>query len=154
MSMARFRINRQSIRLTPSRSFMFSKRFFWFGNEAVSHEHLSNYLRGTEPKVAQQNAAWSSHTGKGLLYMTKTEAEKSRPQEIISLADVTDLAKNQNDEFSFKIHGEKHSFKATNDTERDAWYTAIEKAIPEAKESKEAVHGSEKYQETIKHLGE
>jgi len=85
--------------------------------------------------------------------MTKTEAEKSHPQEIISLADVTDLVKNAHDEFSFKIHGEKHTFKATNDTERDAWYVAIEKAVPEAKESKETVHGSEKYQETIKHLG-
>ena len=146
-------MNHEISQLTCPRQFKFSKRYFWFGNEAVSHEHLSNYLRGTEPKIAQQNAAWSSHTGKGLLYMTKTEAEKSHPQEIISLADATDLVKNAHDEFSFKIHGEKHTFKATNDTERDAWYVAIEKAIPEAKESKETVHGSDKYQETIKHLG-
>lgn len=85
--------------------------------------------------------------------MSKTDAEKSHPQEILALADVTDLVKIALDEFSFKIHGEKHTFKAANETERGSWYTAIEKAIPEAKESKEAVHGSDKYQETVKHLG-
>ncbi|PNS19911.1 hypothetical protein CAC42_7878 [Sphaceloma murrayae] len=133
--------------------FKFSKRYFWLGDEAVTTQSLSHYLRGTEAKTAHPVAAWSSQTGKGLLYLTKTEAEKAHPQDVILLADVTDLKKDSPHEFTFKVHGEKHAFKANTDSERDGWYAAIEKAIAEAKESKEGILKSEGYQESIKHLG-
>ncbi|PSK45347.1 hypothetical protein B9Z65_2487 [Elsinoe australis] len=133
--------------------FKFSKRYFWLGDEPFSTQSLSHYLRGTEAKIAHPVAAWSSQTGKGLLYLVKSESEKSHPQDVILLADVTDLKKDSPHEFSFKAHNEKHAFKAANDAERNGWYSAIEKAIAEAKEAKEEIHKSEGYQESVKHLG-
>jgi len=68
-------------------------------------------------------------------------------------ADAITLEKHSSQEFSFKVSHEKHTFKAANDTERDAWFASLEKAISEAKSSKEAVRNSDKYKESIKHLG-
>ena len=66
-------------------SFKFNKRYFWLGDEAISTQNLSHYLRGTEPRIAQPIAAWSSHTGKGLLYFVKSESEKSHPHDVLCL---------------------------------------------------------------------
>ena len=68
-------------------------------------------------------------------------------------ADAIDLEKHSSQEFSFKVGHEKHTFKATSDTERDAWFASLKNAITEAKSSKEAVRNSDKYKESIKHLG-
>ncbi|KAF2156048.1 hypothetical protein K461DRAFT_275125 [Myriangium duriaei CBS 260.36] len=133
--------------------FKFSKRYFWLGDEAISTQHLSHYLRGTEARIAHPVAAWSSQTGKGLLYLVKSESEKSHPQDVIALADTTDLQKASPHEFSFKVHGDKHTFKAANDAERNGWFLAIEQAVEEAKASKDEIRKSEGYQESVKHLG-
>lgn len=130
-----------------------SKRYFWLGNEPISTQHLSHYLRGTEAKIAHPVAAWSSQTGKGLLFLVKTEAEKNHPQDVLPLADATDVHKSAAQEFSFKIHGEKHTFKAANDAERNGWFVAIEEAVKEAKASKDGIRRSDGYQDTVKHLG-
>lgn len=135
------------------KQFKFSKRYFWLSDEPVSSQNLSHYLRGTEPKTAHPIAAWSSHTGKGLLFLVKAEADKAHPQDVLPLVDVTDLTKVFPHEFSFKINGHKHTFKADNDAERDGWYTSLEQGITEAKGSKDDIVKSDKYQETIKHLG-
>lgn len=63
----------------------FQKRFFWFGTDAVEVKSLSNYLRGEKPEVGNHNAAWSSQTGKGLLYFSKQAGEKSAPVGLINL---------------------------------------------------------------------
>ncbi|KAK8196650.1 hypothetical protein M8818_006817 [Zalaria obscura] len=135
------------------KSFKFSSRHFWFGEEAVSTQHLSNYLRGEKPEVAHPTAAWSSQTGKGLLYFVKHADDKAHPQGVLNLAEATDLEKQSPHEFSFKVHGHKHTFKATNDVERDGWYIALENAIPEAKSAKEGILSSEGYKESVAHLG-
>jgi hypothetical protein len=64
---------------------MFQKKFFWFGSEPVESKNLSNYLRGEKPEVANHDAAWLSHTGKGLLLFSKKANEKSSPVGIINL---------------------------------------------------------------------
>ncbi|KAH0268734.1 hypothetical protein KCU84_g20565, partial [Aureobasidium melanogenum] len=53
------------------KSLKFSKRTFWLGEEPVSVDNLSTYLRGEKPETGNATAAWSSHTGKGLLYFVK-----------------------------------------------------------------------------------
>jgi hypothetical protein len=63
----------------------FSKKHFWFGDEAVAIKDLHSYLRGEKPELAHHNAAWSSHTGKGLLYFAKSVDQKSTPAGIINL---------------------------------------------------------------------
>lgn len=52
-----------------------------------------------------------------------------------------------------KIHGHKHTFEAQTLTERDGWFVAVEKAIVEAKESKDAIESSEAYKEEKTKLG-
>jgi len=63
----------------------FQKKFFWFGTDAIEVKSLSNYLRGEKPEVGNHNAAWSSQTGKGLLYFSKHATEKTSPVGIINL---------------------------------------------------------------------
>jgi hypothetical protein len=50
---------------------------------------LANYLRGEKPEVGNHNAAWSSQTGKGLLYYSKHANEKASPAGIINLVRIT-----------------------------------------------------------------
>lgn len=63
----------------------FSKKHFWFGDEPVSHKNLSSYLRGEKPEIAHPTAAWSSQTGKGLLFFAKQAEEKASPAGVINL---------------------------------------------------------------------
>ncbi|CAD0055362.1 unnamed protein product [Aureobasidium pullulans] len=116
----------------------FSKRTFWLGEEPVSVENLSTYLRGEKPETGNATAAWSSHTGKGLLYFG-----------VLNLSEATDLEKATGHEFTFKIHHHKHAFKAANDAERDAWFVAVEKAMTEAKANKDTITSSESYKESL-----
>lgn len=119
------------------------------GEEPVSVDNLSTYLRGEKPETGNATAAWSSHTGKGLLYFVKHADDKKHPQGVLNLSEATDLEKATGHEFSFKIHHHKHAFKAVSDAERDAWFVAIEKAMTEAKANKDTVTSSESYKETF-----
>lgn len=69
--------------LTFSRSIFPSKKFFWFGSEAIEEKSLASYLRGE--KDASHNVAWAAHTGEGLLLFTKKVSEKATPAGIINL---------------------------------------------------------------------
>lgn len=69
---------------------MFQKKFFYFGTEPVEHKTLSSYLRGEKAQeTAISNAAWASHTGEGLLFFTKKQAEKATPAGIFNLVCLT-----------------------------------------------------------------
>jgi len=67
------------------RGLFFQKKFFWFGTEPVESKTLSSYLRGEKPEVGNHNVAWAAHTGKGLLFFSKKEADKATPASIINL---------------------------------------------------------------------
>jgi hypothetical protein len=70
---------------------LFQKKHFWLGSEPVESKHLSSYLRGEKPDVANHNAAWSSHTGNGLLFFSKKASEKTSPAGIINLVSTSQL---------------------------------------------------------------
>lgn len=65
----------------------------------------------------------------------------------------TDLAKDGAVAFAFKISGHKHTFEATTAAERDGWFVAVEKAITEAKASKDTIESSEGYKENKEKIG-
>ncbi|KAH4208962.1 hypothetical protein HBH98_177170 [Parastagonospora nodorum] len=134
-------------------AFRFSKKYFWFGEEAVPATNLREYLRGEKPEVAHPVAAWSSQTGKGLLYFVKHAEQKEHPAGVLNLAYATDLHKDGADAFAFKISGSKHAFEAQTTAERDGWYLAVEKAIADAKEAKEGIESSEGYKEQKEKIG-
>ncbi|KAF3043220.1 hypothetical protein E8E12_009115 [Didymella heteroderae] len=134
-------------------AFRFSKKYFWFGEEAVPASSLAEYLRGEKPEVAHPTAAWSSQTGKGLLFFVKHADKKENPAGVLNLAYATDLVKDGTIAFAVKIHGHKHTFEAQTLTERDGWFVAVEKAIAEAKEAKEDIESSEAYKEEKTKLG-
>jgi hypothetical protein len=72
--------------LTSHSAFRFSKKYFWFGEEAaVPTSSLSHYLRGEKAEVAHPTAAWSSVTGKGLLFFVKHADEKATPAGALKL---------------------------------------------------------------------
>lgn len=134
-------------------AFRFSKKYFWFGDEAaVPASSLSAYLRGEKADVAHPTAAWSSITGKGLLYFVKHADEKSTPAGVLKLADATELTKDGAVAFHFKLHGGKHTFEAQTAAERNGWFVAVEKAIEEAKAAKETIVANESYKEELTKL--
>lgn len=134
-------------------AFRFAKKYFWFGEEPVAADNLREYLRGEKPEVAHPVAAWSSQTGKGLLFFVKHADQKEHPAGVLNLAYATDLAKDGAVAFAFKISGHKHTFEATTAAERDGWFVAVEKAITEAKASKDTIESSEGYKENKEKIG-
>ncbi|KAF1841013.1 uncharacterized protein K460DRAFT_295330 [Cucurbitaria berberidis CBS 394.84] len=134
-------------------AFRFAKKYFWFGEEPVPSSNLAQYLRGEKPEVAHPVVAWSSQTGKGLLYFVKHADTKEHPAGVLNLAYATDLHKDGLVAFAFKISGHKHAFEAQTAAERDGWFLAVEKAIAEAKEAKEGIESSEGYKEQKEKIG-
>ncbi|TEY38624.1 hypothetical protein BOTCAL_0482g00050 [Botryotinia calthae] len=127
------------------KSFIFQKKHFWFGSEPVEHKNLSSYLRGEKPDVANHNAAWSSHTGKGLLFFSKKSSDKASPAGILNLSEASDVSEDGTVDFFFTIHGHKHTFQAANLAERDNWVATLKVKVAEAKEIAESVKESETY---------
>lgn len=134
-------------------AFRFAKKYFWFGEEPVAAENLAEYLRGEKPEVAHPTVAWSSQTGKGLLFFVKHADKKEHPAGVLNLAYATDLAKDGALAFAFKLSGHKHAFEAQTTAERDGWFVAVEKAITEAKASKDTIESSEGYKEAKEKIG-
>ncbi|KAI8936461.1 hypothetical protein NX059_006867 [Plenodomus lindquistii] len=128
-------------------AFRFAKKHFWFGEEPVDAANLREYLRGEKPEIAHPVVAWSSQTGKGLLFFVKHADQKEHPAGVLHLAYATDLVKDGAVAFSVKISGHKHTFEAQNTAERDGWFVAVEKAITEAKASKDTIESSEGFKE-------
>ena len=133
-------------------AFRFSKKYFWFGEEAVETKNLTEYLRGEKADVAYPTAAWSSQTGKGLLFFAKHADKKETPAGVLKLSDAKELAKDGAVGFHFKLHGGKHSFEAGTVAERNSWYVAFEKAIEEAVAAEKEIVESESYKEQLEKL--
>ncbi|KAM3418964.1 hypothetical protein BST61_g4921 [Cercospora zeina] len=130
-----------------------SKKDFWLSDDAVAPQNLDLYLRGEKPEISHPVVAWASQTGKGLLFFNKKgETNREHPADVLALYDASDLKKSAPHEFSFKLHGDNHTFKASNDAERDGWYLSIERAIEHAKASKEDIRASEGYKAEIEKL--
>ncbi|KAL6706804.1 hypothetical protein ACN47E_005140 [Coniothyrium glycines] len=134
-------------------AFRFSKKYFWFGEEPVPASNLREYLRGEKPEVAHSTAAWSSQTGKGLLFFVKHADQKEHPAGILNLAYASDLVKDGTLAFTFKISGHKHAFEAQSAPERDGWFVAVERAITEAKAAKDGIESSEGYKAEKETIG-
>ncbi|KAF1996823.1 hypothetical protein P154DRAFT_525257 [Amniculicola lignicola CBS 123094] len=128
-------------------AFRFSKKHFWFTEEPVSTEGLAHYLRGEKPEVAHPTAAWSSKTGKGLVYFVKHAEQTDKPAGVLNLSEATEVTKDGFTSFFVKIAGHKHTFEAQTPKERDGWLASFEKAFAEAKELKEEIVNSEEYKE-------
>ncbi|KAL8929856.1 MAG: hypothetical protein Q9208_001000 [Pyrenodesmia sp. 3 TL-2023] len=132
------------------KSLMYSKKFFWFGDEPVEHKYLSEYLRSEKSDhITRPNAAHAAQTGQGLLFFAKRAEDKPQPQGIINLADIMDVAKAGPHDFTFKYHNHKHAFQAASATERDGWLVALETRHAEAKTSREGIVGSEGYKSSF-----
>ncbi|PGH08120.1 hypothetical protein AJ80_07914 [Polytolypa hystricis UAMH7299] len=134
------------------KGFRFSKRFFWFSEEAVEVKQLSAYFQNEKPAVAHPTAAWASQTGKGLLFSAKRAEDKATPAGIINLSDISDLAKDGGNEFHFKVNGHKLVFQASSGTERDSWIAGLEAKVAEANAEKEVVVASEGYKGELEKL--
>ena len=61
------------------------KTYFWMGDEAIPAAKLTNFLQHSKAEHAHPTAAWSSQTGKGLLYYAKHEKDKGAPSGVIQL---------------------------------------------------------------------
>lgn len=61
------------------KSLRFSKRYFYFSDEAVEAKNLS------AAAAAPSTAAWATQTGKGLLFFAKRAEDKATPAGIFNL---------------------------------------------------------------------
>uniref|UniRef100_L2G0Y0 Immunogenic protein n=1 Tax=Colletotrichum fructicola (strain Nara gc5) TaxID=1213859 RepID=L2G0Y0_COLFN len=128
------------------KNFIYSKEFFWFGSDAVESKNLSSYLKTEKSaETAHRNAAWASHTGKGLLFF----GDKTAPQGVINLADAAEPAADGANKFHFTAKGHKHVFKAANAEERDNWISQLKIKITEAKELASTVTETEAYKTAL-----
>jgi Pleckstrin homology domain len=76
----------QHFLLIHRRNLFRQKTHFWFGeDEAVPTSKLGNFLKDSKAEHAHPAAAWSSQTGKGLLYYAKHKKDKEHPTGIILL---------------------------------------------------------------------
>ncbi|EAW10672.1 uncharacterized protein ACLA_051440 [Aspergillus clavatus NRRL 1] len=130
----------------------FSKRFFYFSDEAVEAKQLSVFQQNEKPAVAHPIVAWATQTGKGLLFLTKRAEDKATPAGIFNLAEVSDITKEGSNEFHFKVNGQKHTFQAANAAERDSWIVALEAKAAEAKVEKDVITASEGYKAELEKL--
>ncbi|TPX19094.1 uncharacterized protein E0L32_011255 [Thyridium curvatum] len=132
------------------KNFIYSKKYFWFGDEAVEPKHMNAYIRGEKVgEVAHHVAAWASHTGKGLLFYNEKPNDKSTPHGAIQLAEASEPTVDGTHKFHLTSKGHKHTFKAASAAERDNWVAQIKAKIAEAKELATAVTESETYKATI-----
>lgn len=73
-----------------NRNFIYTKRFFWFGTDAVEPKNLASFLKSEKSTESAQNiAAWASHTGEGLLFFTEKGTDKTAPGGAIQLVSHT-----------------------------------------------------------------
>jgi len=56
-------------------------------------------------------------------------------------------------DFSFKLHGHKHTFQAQSRADRDAWIAAVETRASEAKGAREGIVSSTAYKSSLEKLG-
>jgi len=56
-------------------------------------------------------------------------------------------------DFSFRLHGHKHTFQAATHAERDSWLVAVETKAAEAKTSRDGITGSDGYKHHMENLG-
>jgi hypothetical protein len=68
-----------------NRSLRFSKRFFYFSDDAVESKNLTVFHQNEKPATANPTAAWASQSGKGLLFFTKRAEDKATPAGIFNL---------------------------------------------------------------------
>jgi len=130
------------------KSLIFQKKFFWFGTDAVETKALSSYLRGEKDTgAANHNAAWASHTGKGLLFFSKKATDKASPAGLFNLSDVADIGAEGTD-FHFTSGGHKHTFQATSVAERENWVAVLKAKVEEAKTVGETVKDTEEYKKS------
>ncbi|KAK2809954.1 hypothetical protein FQN50_003368 [Emmonsiellopsis sp. PD_5] len=134
------------------KGFRFSKRFFWFSDDAVDVKQLTGYFQNEKLSVAHPTAAWASQTGKGLLFFAKRAEDKATPAGIINLADISEVSKESGNEFLFKVSGHKHTFQAASSDERASWIAALEAKAAEAKADKETITSSEGYKAELEKM--
>lgn len=67
-------------------------------------------------------------------------------------ADISDVKEDGTVDFVFVSHGQKHVFQASSSADRDAWVAALKAKSAEAKESVEAITGTDGYKEQLSTL--
>lgn len=160
----------REILTNASRSLIYSKKFFWLSDEPVQSSSLSSYVSNEKADVGHRNAAHASQTGKGLLFFAKRAEDKNHPAGILNLVssfaptytaqstdssqvEVSDVARGDFNDFSFKLHGHKHSFQTPTKAERDGWLVAIETKSKEARAAHEDLISSQGYKSQLEKYG-
>ncbi len=65
---------------------IYSKKYFWFGSEAIETKDLASYLKAEKAaEVAHHVVSWASETGQGLLFYGDKAGDKSAPHGVIHL---------------------------------------------------------------------
>lgn len=133
---------------------IFSKKYFWFSDAPLEHKHLTAYLGNEKSKdIGHANAAHANQTGKGLMFFAKRAEDKEHPQGMFNLADISDVAKGNFNDFTFMLHGHKHTFQAVTKAEKDGWLVAIETKHADAKTEREEIVGSDGYKSALEKYG-
>lgn len=134
------------------KSLIFQKKFFWFGTEPVEHKNLSSYLRGEKlQEVANKNAAWAAHTGKGLMFFSKKLGDKT-PHGLFNLSEISEVSEEGTIAFFFTLGGHKHTFETTTSAGRDNWVATLKAKAAEAKDLATTVVDTEEYKKALTEL--
>lgn len=127
------------------------KFVFYYGDEAVPADKLAHLIKPGKSDL-RETVAWSSQTGKGLLYFVKHADQKASPKGAISLAEIAEPKPIGSIEINFKLHGQQHDLLADSKAVRDGWLLSLKEKIEEAKALKEEIIGKEGYKEQLEKL--
>ncbi|KAL8347008.1 hypothetical protein RB601_003388 [Gaeumannomyces tritici] len=131
-------------------NFLYTKRFFWFGTDAVEPKVLATFVKSEKSvEVAHKVAAWASQTGAGLLFYVEKGTDKAAPSGAIQLSEASEPIADGPTKFHFTSNGHKHTFKAANAADRDNWVAQLKAKTAEAKEAVATVTEGETYKATL-----
>ncbi|KAL8381385.1 hypothetical protein RB595_005584 [Gaeumannomyces hyphopodioides] len=131
-------------------NFIYTKRFFWFGSDAVEPKVLAAFVKSEKSaEVAHNVAAWASQTGAGLLFYVEKGTDKAAPSGAIQLSEASEPVADGPTKFHFTSNGHKHTFKAANTADRDNWVAQLKAKTAEAKEAVATVTEGETYKATL-----
>lgn len=78
------------------KSFLYTKKFFWFPKEAVTPKDLAAYVKSEKvSETAHHVVSWASETGKGLLFYGEKQGEKAHGViHLVCIFDIIGIAAN------------------------------------------------------------
>ncbi|EPS42910.1 hypothetical protein H072_3209 [Dactylellina haptotyla CBS 200.50] len=125
------------------------KQTCYFGDEPCPEKSLAEYLKKDKSKAALATYAHATQTGKGLLFLTKTD--KTKPTNIVVL-DGADITTQGEKKFTIKSGGHEFQLEAPTGVIRERWVHTLKLKIAESEGVHAAISETEGFKTVLEKL--